>query len=103
MKPWQINIVLIVVVIAILGFLPEGDARKLVGSIIVIASAIWVYIDSKKLEINKYKKTILSLSTTPFGSAFVVFLLWPIAFPMYISLRRRIKDKKIPLKEIGVK
>ncbi len=47
----------------------------------------------------KYKKTALSLSSSPFGAAFVVWLLWIIAFPMYIVYRQKIIDGKIPLKE----
>jgi hypothetical protein len=66
----------------------------------VLGSAIWVYVDAKKLDIQKYKKTSLTLSTTPFGAAFVVMLLWILAFPMYISWRQRAIDGKLQLKEI---
>lgn len=98
MKPWLINILIILGVLIIIFTFPAQILKPLL-LIVVVGSAIWVYTDSKKLEIAKYKKTALSLSSSPFGAAFVVWLLWIIAFPMYISWRQRVKDGKIPLKE----
>ena len=99
MKPWQVNILMIVGVILIAVFLPATIVKPIVFAI-VFGSAIWAFIDSKKLGIEKYKKTALTLSTTSFGTAFVVWLLWIIAFPMYISWRYRVMNGKIPLKEV---
>jgi len=97
MKPWQINILMIVGVILVAVFLPTGIAKPIL-LVLVFGSAIWTYVDSKKLGIEKYKKTALSLSSSPFGTAFVVWILWIIAFPMYISWRYRVMNGKIPLK-----
>lgn len=97
MKPWQINILMIVGVISVVVFLPVGIVKPIL-LVLVFGSAIWAYTDSKKLGIEKYKKTALSLSSTPFGTAFVVWILWIIAFPMYISWRYRVINGKIPLK-----
>ena len=98
MRPWLKNIIIIGCVLGLLLFLPSNLAKPFAG-LVLWGSAIWVIFDSKKLEIGKYKKTALSLSSSPFGSAFVVLLIWIIAFPMYISLRQRIIEGKIPLKE----
>lgn len=97
MKPWQINILMIVGVILVAVFLPSGIVRPIL-TLVVFGSAIWAYIDSKKLGIEKYKRTALTLSASSLGTAFVVWILWPIAFPMYISWRSRAMNGKIALK-----
>lgn len=97
MKPWQINILMIVGVVLVAVFLPAGIVKPIL-LVLVFGSAIWAYADSKKLGIEKYKKTALSLSSSPFGTAFIVWILWIIAFPMYISWRYRVMNGRIPLK-----
>lgn len=97
MKPWQINILMVVGVILVVVLLPSGIVKPIL-LLLVSGSAIWAFIDSKKLGIEKYKKTALSLSSTPFGTAFIVWILWIIAFPMYISWRYRVMNGRIPLK-----
>lgn len=97
MKPWKINSLMIAGVTLVAVFLP-AEFAKLVLLVLVFGSAMWVYTDSKKLGIEKYKKTALSLSSTPFGIAFVVWILWIISFPMYISWRYRVINGRIPLK-----
>lgn len=98
MKLWLIYFLLIALVL-ISAFSFSAQVVKMVALVVVLGSAIWVYKDSKKLNIAKYKKTALSLSSSPFGAAFVVWLLWIIAFPMYIVYRQKIIDGKVPLKE----
>ena len=98
MKPWQVCVLVVVGVVFIILFLPVEICKPLFFAI-VASSAVWVYIDAKKLNIGKYKKTFLSPSTSPFGTAFIVWILWLIAFPMYISYRKKIIDGKVPLKK----
>jgi hypothetical protein len=93
-KPWKINTLVVLGALLIAYFTPKG-----LISLIVLASAIWVYIDAKKLNIKQYKKTFVSPSTTPFGAMFIVAILWLITFPMYITFRYRIINGMIPLKE----
>lgn len=97
MKPWLKNIIIVVGVVIVAGLLPSRLSKVFLG-LVVWGSAIWVYLDFKKLGLGKYKKTALSLSSSPFGSAFIVLLLWIIAFPMYISYRQRVVEGKVPLK-----
>lgn len=99
MKPWIINILIFVALYLIYALLPL-DIANLFLALVTIISAIWVYYDSKKLDIRKYKKIVLSPSTTPFGTAGIVWILWPITFPMYISWRYRAINGKILLKEV---
>lgn len=98
MKLWLIYFLLIILVL-ISAFTFSTQVVKAIAFGVVFVSAIWVYKDSTKLNIARYKKTALSLSSSPFGSAFVVWFLWIIAFPMYIVYRQKIIDGKIPLKE----
>ncbi len=98
MKPWQINILLILGVILVAVFLPAEIVKPLLG-IMVFGTAIWAYADSKKIGIEKYKKTALMPSSKSYGVFFIVWILWIIAFPMYISWRYRAINGKIPLKE----
>lgn len=98
MKLWLIYFLLIILVL-VSAFIFSAQVVKMIVLVVVFGSAIWVYKDSKKLNTTKYKKTTLSLSSSPFGAAFVVWLLWIIAFPMYIVYRQKIIDGKIPLKE----
>src|SRR3989344_2792375 len=100
-KPWIIDVIILVALIILLySPLPQVIAQRLIPLVILI-SAIWVYIDARRLNIRQYKKTALSLSTTPAGTAFLVFILWIIAFPLYLSYRYRIVTGKIPLNEIA--
>lgn len=97
MKAWQINLLIIGGVLLLMFFLPE-DISYPIALLIVLGSAIWVYNDAKKLEIQKYEKAKFSPSTHPLGFALFVWILWIIAFPMYISYRQKIKEGGIPLK-----
>lgn len=97
MRPWLKNILIVGGALIIMFLLPV-NLKKSFATIVVFVSAVWVFIDANKLVVEKYKKTALSLSDSPLGSAFVVLILWPIAFPMYISYRQRIMEGKVPLR-----
>jgi hypothetical protein len=98
MKPWQINILMILGVLSIALFLPTEIGKPIMW-IIFFISSFWAYNDSKKIGIDKYKTTILMPSSKPYGVFFIVLLLWLITFPMYISWRYRALNGKIPLKK----
>ena len=93
MKPWQINILIIVGVI-LLFMLPVPEE---IFSLIYIASLIWVYIDAKKLDMGKYKPTFFGRG--PISYALYISILWLIGLPFYISHRQKVIDGKWPLKE----
>ena len=99
MEPWQVNILIVVGLVFIVLFLPVEVIEPLLF-VIIASSAVWVYIDAKKLNTEKYKRTFLSPPAWPFGAAFMVFMLWIIVFPMYISYRKKIINGEIPLKEV---
>jgi ABC-type siderophore export system fused ATPase/permease subunit len=62
----------------------------------IIGTAIWIAIDSKKIEIRKYKSGI---SYGPVVLFFATCLLWIAAFPWYLIVKERIKSGKAALKE----
>ena len=93
MKPWQINILIIVgVIILIILKVP-----KEIYSLILLASSVWVYLDAKKLNIGKYKPTLFGRG--PISYVLCINILWIIGMPFYISHRQKIIDGKWPLKE----
>lgn len=93
MKPWQINIFIVIGVILLIVF----NAPQEVFSIIILVSLFWVYIDAKKLDIKKYKPTFFGRG--PISYALSVNMLWILGIPFYISHRQKIIDGKWPLKE----
>ena len=97
MKPWIMNILLILGVIIIIFIVPDRMANITV-TVILLASYVWVYQDAKKLEIQKYKPTLFGRG--PWSYATVVLFFWIIALPFYISHRKKIMDGKVPLREI---
>lgn len=96
MKLWQ-SLLLVLGVFILLLFFPENIAKK-IGSLLVSASAVWVYVDSKKLNAREYKSSFFAMSP---GGLFVgTLLLWIFFFPGYLSLRYKIThnliQKKVP-------
>ncbi len=64
--------------------------------LIVIGTAVWAMIDSKKIELKKYHSGFIS--TDPIW-VFVGFLLiWVLAFPWYLHMRYQVKNGLATLK-----
>ncbi len=97
MKPWQINSLLILGYVGIVYLMPK-EYKQIVGYVITIPSAIWVFFDAKKLDIKKYKASNIG-TASPFWVAFFVAFFWILAMPIYISWRQKIINGKCPLKE----
>jgi len=93
MKPWQINILIILGIIILIIL----DAPQEIFSLIVFASIVWVFIDARKLNIGRYKPTFFGRG--PISYTLCINLLWLIGFPFYISHRQKIIDGKWPLKQ----
>jgi len=93
MKPWQINILIIIGVIVLIVL----NVPQEIFSLIILASLIWVYLDAKKLDMGKYKPTFFGRG--PISYALCISILWLIGMPFYISHRQKVIDKKWPLKE----
>lgn len=47
-------------------------------ALLALGSAIWVYLDAQNHE-----------KDSPWSWAIAVFLIWPIAFPWYLGVRKR--------------
>jgi hypothetical protein len=64
--------------------------------IMVLGTAIWVAIDSSRLQLRRYKSDI---SYGPVVLFIACALLWIIGFPWYLSMRYKIKTGTAVLKE----
>ncbi len=99
MKPWEINIMVIggwsLIMILAAVFTP-GKAT-IISYLIVLGTAVWVYFDARKLQIQKYEPTFFGEGPVTYGV--MVSLFWIIAFPAYISFRQKIKDGKVPYRQ----
>jgi len=61
----------------------------------VIGTALWVYFDARRLGLARYRTGLINPEIATIGC----FGLWIIAFPWYLSTRRRILAGEQPLKE----
>ena len=95
MRAWQINTIIVLVTLGLIFFLP--DELTFLISIVVILTTIWVYTDAVKIDLKKYKSNFGG----PGSAAFFVFIIWIIAFPLYISTRQKIKEGEALLKEVS--
>ena len=66
----------------------------LIGLIIIITS-IWVIIDAKKIGVKKGQVKGLG-NMGPWGWFFACWLLWIVAFPLYLSKRSEFKSVNTP-------
>jgi hypothetical protein len=64
--------------------------------ILIGITSIWAGIDSKKIELNRYK---LGLACRPVALFCCCYLLWIFIFPWYLWARFKIKDGTIALKD----
>jgi hypothetical protein len=63
--------------------------------IIIFGTALWAAIDSKKIQLKRYKSGI---SYGPIVLFVGFVLLWIVAFPWYLSMRYKIKNGTAVLK-----
>ena len=64
-------------------------------ALMVIGTALWVYFDAKRLGLSRYRTGLINPEVATIGC----FGLWILAFPWYLSTRRRILAGEQPLKE----
>jgi len=65
----------------------------------ILGTALWAAIDSKKIQLRRYKSGI---SYGPVALFIAIALLWIVGFPWYLVMRYRIKTGAAVLKD-GVK
>lgn len=89
--------ILITILIVIVSFLFHLGYLFLI--FVALPSAIWAYIDSRKIGIEKYESTGFSNINKPH----IVFLsmlgLWLLFFPWYLSYRSKIKRGEAKLRK----
>ena len=83
--------VLLTIALFVLGSLIRFDiAGRIIPLIcfVVLATALWAAIDSAKLHLRDYSSPI---SYGPVVLFLCFLLLWVVAFPWYLSMRRQIQ------------
>jgi hypothetical protein len=65
------------------------------AAFMVIGSALWVYFDSRKLGLARYRTGLMNPEVATIGC----FLMWIVAFPWYLNTRHRIRLGVQPLRE----
>ena len=98
MKTWQ-AIIFTIALLFVGVFLSTLFRSGLVTWLLVLLSSLWAAIDSSKLQLKKYKTGI---AYSPIVLFIAVAALWVIGFPWYLSVRYKIKNGSLPLKEVRV-
>ena len=60
--------------------------------LLIVLSAVWVAIDSRSIDIRRYQT---QLALPPVALAALVGFTWPLAFPVYLRTRYRIRSHQI--------
>lgn len=95
MKIWQA--ILITILIIIVAFLLRlGYLFFIVG---VLPSAIWGYLDSRKIGVEKYESTGFSKINKPYIVFLGMLVIWIFFFPWYLSYRSKIQRGEAKLKK----
>lgn len=95
MKLWQAIILTIAIILVVLFLVPK-ELIETAFTIIMLVSAIWVYMDAKKINAKIYKS---NLGMSPFALGVWTFILWAIFFPGYLWLKYRIKNNLVPIRD----
>lgn len=77
------------------GWLSVATGIAALPAFVVIGTALWVYFDAKRLGLGRYRTGLMNPEVATIGC----FLMWIVAFPWYLSARRRILLGQVPLKE----
>lgn len=77
------------------GWLSVATGVAALPALVVIGSALWVYFDAKRLGLGRYRTGLVNPEVATIGC----FAMWIVAFPWYLSARRRILLGQVPLKE----
>ncbi|NTU98500.1 hypothetical protein HGA64_00620 [Candidatus Falkowbacteria bacterium] len=96
MKLWQSILLTLGIVVFIL-IIPMQNKDGLVFWVVLL-SAIWSYADAGNKDINKYK---ITFAPTAGAVAVGMFFLWIIYFPLYLSIRSKMMNSQIGLREEG--
>ncbi|MCA9919340.1 MAG: hypothetical protein KC445_15380 [Anaerolineales bacterium] len=57
--------------------------------VLIFATALWAAWDSSRIGLRRYKSIV---SYGPIGLFFAISFLWPIAFPLYLAMKFRIRQ-----------
>jgi hypothetical protein len=83
------------VVLALLASQLTVTLEAPIMAIMIIGTGLWVYFDSKRLQLSRYRTGLVSPEVATIGC----FGVWIIAFPWYLSARHKIANGTLPLKD----
>jgi hypothetical protein len=94
MKTW--NAILFSIGLLVVDILISALIHFNLSELIVLGTALWAAIDSKKIQLKRYKSGI---SYGPVVLFITITLLWIIGFPWYLAMRYKIQTGTAVLKD----
>ena len=88
--------IIVTVIILAAGYIASALVGMDVFWLLVPATALWVAIDSAKLQMSRYK---VLLNARPAALFCICALFWFFIFPLYLETRFRVKNGLARLKE----
>lgn len=95
MKTWQAILFTIALIIAA-NAVSVAVGFNLIWPLVLLTS-LWAAIDSRKIQLTRYKSGI---SYGPVVLFVACFMLWIVGFPWYLSMRYKIKNGSATLKDV---
>jgi hypothetical protein len=95
MKPW-IAILFTIGLLVACGVISALTHFPYFGWIMVLGTALWVAIDSSKIQLKRYKSGI---SYGPVVLFIACAMVWIVGFPWYLAMRYKIKTGTAILKD----
>lgn len=83
-----------VLLIVVATALAQPLQAPVLPTFVVIGTAIWVYFDAKKHDLERYRTGLIAPEVVAIGC----ILLYIVAFPWYLSTRHKIRNGQMPLK-----
>jgi hypothetical protein len=77
------------------GWLSVATKVAALPAFTVIGTALWVYFDARRLGLGRYRTGLMNPEVATIGC----FGVWIVAFPWYLSARRKILLGLLPLKD----
>jgi len=98
-RPWVLNTALLVGMGLFVWLVPDkvlGLDSTLLVRVFELYTALWAKRDAKLLAVGQRERNWIGLFSSDWRVFWLVVLIWPIFFPLYISYRQRLIDGRIP-------
>lgn len=92
--PLPLAIPFALLLVVVVSALAEPLQAPVLPIFMLIGTAIWVYFDARKHDLERYKTGLIAPEVVAIGC----ILLYIVAFPWYLSTRHKIRTGQMPLK-----